>query len=91
VLSPELALLFVLDAAIVAAERFFYILLDPSSLGPGGAGYPPTLALLDAMRTLRSRIREHHVIAEAFNDAAGGEHGAVDDDIPEEMTEDNLF
>jgi hypothetical protein len=81
VISPELVPLFVLDAAIVAAQRFFSILLDPSSSGPGGTGYPPTRALLDAMRTLRCHIREHRVTAHAFdNDLA--EPNATDDDIP---------
>ncbi len=41
VLSPELAPLFVLDAAIVAAHRVLCIGLDPSSFSPGGAGPPP--------------------------------------------------
>jgi hypothetical protein len=68
VLSPELAPLFVLDAAIVAAQRFFSVLLDPSSSGSGGTGHPPTRALLGAMRTLRGHIREHRVTAEAFAD-----------------------
>jgi hypothetical protein len=44
VLSPELAPLFVLDAAIVAAHRVLCIGLDPSSFSPGGAGHPPTRA-----------------------------------------------
>ncbi len=39
ILSPELAPLFVIDAGIVAAQRFFSILLDPSSFGPGGTDY----------------------------------------------------
>jgi hypothetical protein len=67
-LSPELASLFVLDAAIVAAQRLFSTLLDPSSSGYGGTGHPSTRALLDAMRTLRGHIREHRLTAEAFAD-----------------------
>jgi hypothetical protein len=84
ILSPELAPLFVLDAAIVAGQRFFSILLDPSSSGPGGTDYPPVRALLDAMRTLRCHIRDHRVAAETFDHEPNGEHDATDDDIPEE-------
>ena len=79
VLSPELAPLFVLDAAIVAAERFFSLLLDPSSSEPGGTGHPPTRALLDNMRSLRCRIREHRVTAEAFDHDSSGEQDATGD------------
>ena len=50
------------------AQRFFSVLLDPSSSGSGGTGHPPTRALLGAMRTLRGHIREHRVTAEAFAD-----------------------
>lgn len=50
VLPPELAPLFVIDAAIVAAQRILSVQLDPSSFQPGGARYPPTRALLAAMR-----------------------------------------
>ena len=88
VLSPELAPLFVLDAAIVAAQRFFSICLDPSSFEPGGTAYPPTRALLDTMRILRCHIRQHRVTAEAFDRAPRGEHDATDDEIPEEAAED---
>lgn len=84
VLSPELAPLFVLDAAIVAAQRFFSICLDPSSFEPGGTAYPPTRALLDTMRILRCHIREHRVAAETLDHQPSGEHDATDDDIPEE-------
>jgi hypothetical protein len=93
VLSPELAPLFVLDAALVAAQRFFSILLDPSSAGPGGANYPPTRLLLGAMYTLRCLIREHRITEEAFAD----DHGAVpstsatDDEIPDEEAAGSLF
>ena len=68
VLSPVLAPLFGLDAASVAAQRFFSVLLDPSSAGPGGTGYPPTRALLDAMCSLRCHIRDHRIAEEAFAD-----------------------
>lgn len=61
VLAPELAPLFVLDAAIVAAHRFFAISLDPTSLMPGGANHPPTRDLLDAMRILRVHIHRHRL------------------------------
>jgi hypothetical protein len=61
VLAPELAPLFVLDAAIVAAHRILSITLDPSSSSPGGANHPPTRALLAAMRTLRRHIHLHRL------------------------------
>ena len=90
VLSPELAPLFVLDAAIVAAQRFFSICLDPSSSGPGGTGHPPTRALLDDMRSLRCRIREHRVTAEAFDRESSGEQDATDDaTCPDEAADDD--
>lgn len=89
VLSPELAPLFVLDAAIVAAERFLSILLDPSSSGPGGTGHPPTRALLDDMRSLRCRIREHRVTAETSDDDSGSENDATD--VPDEENAGRLF
>ena len=88
VLSPELAPLFVLDAAIVAAQRFLYILLDPSSAEPGGTGYPPTCALLEAMGSLRCHIRDHRVAAEGFDLAV--EPNATDD-IPDEEVTGSLF
>ena len=87
VLSPELAPLFVLDAAIVAAQRFFSICLDPSSFEPGGTAYPPTRALPDTMRILRCHIREHRVTA-TFDHEPSGEHDATDDGIPEEAADD---
>lgn len=59
VLAPELAPLFVLDAAIVAAYRVLAICLDPSSSAVGGANHPPTRELLEAMRALRMRIHHH--------------------------------
>jgi hypothetical protein len=91
VLSPELAPLFVLDAAIVAAQRFFSILLDPSSSGPGGTRYPPTRALLDAMLSLRCHIHDHRVTAQA-SDAAGTDRDATDRDTPQdEETQDRRF
>jgi hypothetical protein len=85
VLSPELAPLFVLDAAIVAAQRIFSVSLDPSSLHPGGARYPPTRALLEAMRTLRCHIREHRRAEQAF---AGGIPEDDDSDDPEDEVHD---
>ena len=84
VLSPELAPLFVLDAAIVATQRFFLILLDPSSSEPGGTDHPPTRALLEAMRILRGHIREHRVAAQVSDDEPSPELDDTDDDIPEE-------
>ena len=84
VLSPELAPLFVLDAAIVAAQRVFSILLDTSSSGFGGTDHPPTRALLQAMDILRCHIREHRVAVEAFDHDPHGEHAATDDHIPEQ-------
>jgi hypothetical protein len=80
----------VLDAAIVAAQHLFSILLDPSSSQPGGTRYPPTCALLDAMRTLRCLIRDHRMTANDFDDHHGGEHDAIDD-LPDEENEDSLF
>lgn len=91
VLSPELAALFVLDAAIVAAQRSFSILLDPSSCGPGGTGHPPTRDLLDAMRALRCHILAHRLTAEAFDDDPGGEHDFTDDENHDDETDDGFF
>jgi len=71
VLSPELAPLFVIEAAIVAAQRILSVQLDPSSFQPGGARYPPTCALLAAMRALRCHIREHRYLEQAFADGVG--------------------
>lgn len=87
ILSPELAPLFVLDAAIVAAQRFLSICLDPSSFEPGGTAYPPTRTLLDTMRILRCHIREHRVAAETFDHQPSREHDATDDDLPEEAAD----
>jgi hypothetical protein len=67
VLAPELASLFVLDAALVAAHRVFSICLDPTSSSAGGANHPPTRDLLDAMRILRLHIHQHR-LAEATSD-----------------------
>jgi hypothetical protein len=66
VLSPELGPLFVLEAATIAAQRFLLIELDPSSSLPGGANHRPTRALLHAMRTLRTRIRNYRAMEQAF-------------------------
>jgi len=67
VLAPELAPLFVLDAAIVAAHRVFSISLDPTSSSAGGANHPSTRELLEAMRILR-RLIHHHRLAEVICD-----------------------
>ena len=67
VLAPELAPLFALDAAIIAAHRVLSIGLDPTSSAAGGVHHPPTRELLDAMRVLRRRIH-HHRLAEATAD-----------------------
>ncbi len=71
-LSPELAPLFVLDSAIVAAQRIFSVHLDPSSSHPGGTRYPPTRALLAAMHALRCHIRRHRSAERAFADSDDG-------------------
>jgi hypothetical protein len=81
--SPELAALFVLDAAIVAAERIFSTLLDPSSSDPGGTDYPPTRALLETLRILRCHIREHRVDAQIYVESRGANIDS-DNDISEE-------
>lgn len=78
VLSPELAPLFVIDAAIIAAQRILAVHLDPASLHPGGARYPPTRALLEAMSRLRGLIRKHRRVEQAFAD--GGDPTLVDHD-----------
>jgi hypothetical protein len=91
VLSPELASLFVLDAAVVAAQCFFSILLDPSSAGPGGTGYPPTRALLEAMCSLRCHIRDQRVAAEGFDNDLAAEPNATDDDIRHEEATGSLL
>jgi hypothetical protein len=79
-LSPELAPLFVIDAAIVAAQRILSVHLDPSSSQPGGARYPPTRALLEAMRRLRSHIREHRRSEQAFVDGIDHQDDDATDD-----------
>ena len=82
-LAPELAALFVVDSAIIAAQRILSIHLDPSSFDQGGARYPPTRALLAAMHVLRRHIRQHRSIEHAFDDPARrhGDHDHVDDAI----------
>jgi hypothetical protein len=91
VLSPELAPLFVLDAAIVAAQRIFSVTLDPSSHHPGGARYPPTRALLEAMRTLRQHIREHRRVEQALTDPVDREDEDPDDEVLEQQTDNFPF
>jgi hypothetical protein len=61
VLAPEVAPLFVLDAAIVAALRFFSITLDPTSSSLGGTDHPLTGDLLEVMRSLRVHIRQYRL------------------------------
>jgi hypothetical protein len=60
-LTPELAPLFVIDAAIVAAQRVFSVVLDPSSSALGGAKHPLTSHLLGAMLSLRATIQEYRL------------------------------
>jgi hypothetical protein len=79
-LSPELAPLFVIDAAIVAAQRIFSVSLDPSSSHPGGEQYPQTRALLEAMRTMRGQICAHRIREQAFADGVGGNDDDPDPD-----------
>ena len=79
-LSPELAPLFVIDAAIVAAQRILSVQLDLSSFHPGGARYPPTRALLVTMRTLRRQIRKHRVVEQAFAEGIAQDDDDQDDD-----------
>lgn len=86
VLSPELAPLFVIDAAIVAAERILSVQLDPSS-HPGGARFPPTRALLAAMHALRWHIQEYRSLEQAFAD--GGCRRDDHDDQGQEQAIDN--
>lgn len=92
-LSPEIAPLFVIEAAVVAAQRIFSVSLDPSSAHPGGEQYPPTRALLEAMRTLRGHIREHRILEQAFADGAGGDDDEheLDDEVLVEEDESILF
>jgi hypothetical protein len=61
--APEVALLFVLDAAIVAAQRIFSITLDPTSSDLGGSDHPLTRDLLEVMRSLRVHIRQYRLAA----------------------------
>lgn len=90
-LSPELAPLFVIDAAIVAAQRVLSVLLDPTSFHPGGARYPPTRALLEAMRALRTHIREHRRREQAFIDGIDHQDDDATDDSHEHATEKSPF
>jgi hypothetical protein len=62
VLAPELAPLFVLEAAIAAAQRFFSITLDPTSSSLGGTDHPLTHDLLEVMRTLHVYIRRYRLL-----------------------------
>lgn len=74
VLAPELAPLFVLDAAIIAAHRVLSIGLDPTSSSAGGVNHPPTRDLLDAMRVLRRRIQQHRLAEAAADKKTEDEH-----------------
>jgi len=91
VLSPELAPLFVIDAAIVAAQRIFSVNLDPSSLEPGGARYPPTRALLEAMRTLRRYIREYRRVEQALARGIDQEDDDPDGEVHDQQTDNFPF
>jgi len=91
VLSPELAPLFVIDAAIVAAQRILSVQLDPSSFHPGGARYPPTRALLAAMRALRCHIREHRYLEQRFADGVGRRDHDRDDEAHEQGIDNSPF
>jgi hypothetical protein len=84
VLSPEIAPLFVVDAAIVAALRILSVHLDPSSFHPGGARHPPTRALLATMHALRRHIRQHRSLERAFADALGPRDDHHDDEAQEQ-------
>ncbi len=76
VLSPELAPLFVVDAAIVAAQRILAVHLDPTSFHAGGARYPPTREMIETMSALRRLIHKHQRIEQAVAD---GPDRVVDD------------
>jgi hypothetical protein len=65
VLAAEVAPLFVLDAAIVAAQRVFSITLDPTSSSLGGADHPLTRDLVEAMRTLRAHVSQYRLAVAA--------------------------
>lgn len=61
VLAAEVAPLFVLDAAIVAAQRVFSITLDPTSSSLGGTDHPLTRDLVEVMCTLRAHISQYRL------------------------------
>jgi hypothetical protein len=65
VLAAEVAPLFVLDAAIVAAQRVFSITLDPTSSSLGGTDHPLTRDLVEGMHTLRARISQYRLAVAA--------------------------
>jgi len=79
VLSPELAPLFVLDAALVAAHRVLCIGLDPSAFSPGGTCHPPARALLVAMRRLRRRIHAYRLAEQVLAYGCAEEPGYGED------------
>jgi hypothetical protein len=85
-IAPEVAPLFVLDAALLAAQRFFAIILDPTSSDLGGADHLLTHDLLDAMCALRVHIRDYR-LAEAA-DRSLGEAFDVADDRPSQDASD---
>jgi hypothetical protein len=68
VLAAEVAPLFVLDAAIVAAQRVFSITLDPISSSLGGTDHPLTRDLVEVMRTLRAHISQYRRAVAAEQD-----------------------
>jgi hypothetical protein len=61
VLAAEIAPLFVLDAAIVAALRVFSVTLDPTSSSLGGTDHPLTRKLVEVMRTVRVHISQYRL------------------------------
>jgi hypothetical protein len=81
VLAPQLGMF----VALLGARTFWL-----RRIADEGWHYPPTCALLDAMRTLRCLIRDHRMTANDFDDHHGGEHDAIDD-LPDEENEDSLF
>jgi hypothetical protein len=65
VVAPEVVPLFVLDAAILAAQRFFATTLDPTSSDPGGTDHQLIRDLLHAMCALRGHIRDYRLLEAA--------------------------
>ena len=89
VLAPEVAPLFVLEAAIAAAQRFFSITLDPTSSTLGGTDHPLTRDLLKVMRTLRVHIRHYRLAVAAeqgLSDSVGLDRNCHPRDQPDRST-----